>query len=241
MEAQATAVEDVTFFPQGGNDYKPGGVRVIKINLTSDQWLDPSTVKLFFTVKNNSSIAMRPKTPGGHVWFKRCRVLIAGQICEDIDNYNRVHQMFHILKPGERRINDNIEGFGSSSEATQTLDRTDITKANMVAANGQMPGSFTPLVGLFHQNKYLPIRYCPIQLELELVNTVTDAVWGSIVAPPEADGSSTFIIQDVQLKCDLVDLDDTLDNEYTQFLLDSSILPIHFTGLTSGSQIIKHF
>ena len=69
MEAHAQAVEDnlidslqfklrpgasyvtngrsVTFFPQGGNDYKPNGVRVIKINMTSDQWLDPSIVKLF--------------------------------------------------------------------------------------------------------------------------------------------------------------------------------------------------
>jgi len=92
MEAHAAAVEDhlidslqfklrpgasyvtsrrsVTFFPQGGNDYKPGGVRVIKINLTSDQWLDPSTVKLFFTVKNNSAYGLMQKTPGGWVFFQ---------------------------------------------------------------------------------------------------------------------------------------------------------------------------
>ena len=49
------------------------------------------------------------------------------------------------------------------------------------------------------------------------------------------------MLQDVQLKCDLVDVDDTLDNEYTHFLVDGSILPIHFTGLTSGSQIITNY
>ena len=91
--------------------------------------------------------------------------------------------------------------------------------------------------------KYLPIRCCAIQLECELVNHANDAVWGSIIEPPtalETDGSNLFMIQDVQLKCDLVDLDDTLDNEYTQFLVDGSILPVHFTGLTSGSQIITN-
>ena len=73
MEAHAQAVEDnlidrlqfklrpgasyvtnrrsVTFFPQGGNSYTPSGGRVIKVNMTSDQWLDPSTVKLVSQLK----------------------------------------------------------------------------------------------------------------------------------------------------------------------------------------------
>ena len=46
----------VSFFPQGSNIYKPiAGTKVIKINLTGDGWLDPSTVQLQFTVKNGES------------------------------------------------------------------------------------------------------------------------------------------------------------------------------------------
>ena len=37
----------VTFWPQGANSYSPTGVKVIKVALNSDQWIDPSTVKLF--------------------------------------------------------------------------------------------------------------------------------------------------------------------------------------------------
>ncbi len=33
----------VTFYPQGGNSYTPNGVKVIRIGLTGDGWLDPST------------------------------------------------------------------------------------------------------------------------------------------------------------------------------------------------------
>ena len=50
--------------------------------------------------------------------------------------------------------------------------------------------------------------------------------------------SEDFTISNVQLKCDLIDLDNTLDNEYTQYLLNGKKLPIHFTALTSASQVI---
>jgi len=41
----------VTFWPAGGNSYSSNGVKVIKISLTADQWLDPLSVKFFFTIK----------------------------------------------------------------------------------------------------------------------------------------------------------------------------------------------
>ena len=41
----------VTYFPQGGNSYSPAGVKVIKLMLTGDSWMDPSTVKLFMNVE----------------------------------------------------------------------------------------------------------------------------------------------------------------------------------------------
>ena len=146
----------VTFFPQGGNDYKPLGVRMIKFNMTSDQWLDPSTVKLFFTVQNlstgNSGVELRPKVPGPYCFFRRCRVLVAGQVCEDIDMFNRVSQMFHVLQPAEKRINDYVEGFGMSSETSQTIDHNELIEANSIPIGGSMTIGFTPLVCLFHQN-----------------------------------------------------------------------------------------
>ena len=46
----------VSFFPQGSNIYKPiAGTKVIKVNLTGDGWLDPSTVQLQFTLKNGEA------------------------------------------------------------------------------------------------------------------------------------------------------------------------------------------
>ena len=35
---------------------------------------------------------------------------------------------------------------------------------------------FKPMLGLFNQEEITPLRYCPIQIELEFVNSQADAV-----------------------------------------------------------------
>ena len=196
----------VSFFPQGGNDYQPNGVKVIKISLNGDSWLDPSTVKLFFNVTNpsNSGGKIHPIVANAWGLFKRLRILCGGQTIEDIDNYGRLHQMFHLMKPTEKRGNDMIEGFGVWDDSGS--DSMDLNKTRTVG--------FTPMSGLFSQGTYLPIRYAPIQIELELVSSGTDA----LIATGGAPGNK-FQITDVQLKADLVTLDKSLDNEYSQHLL----------------------
>ena len=217
--------KSVSFFPQGGNDYQPNGVKVIKISLNGDSWLDPSTVKIFFDVTNNSSGSdkIHPIVANGWGLFKRLRILCGGQLIEYIDNYGRLHQMFHLMKPSEKRKNDGIEGFGDWDDTVS--DTIDNGKTRTIG--------FTPMSGLFSQGKYLPIRYAPIQIELELVSSGTDA----LIATGGAPGDK-FQITDVQLKADLLTLDNSLDNEYSQHLLSGKTLPIHFSTYTCASQVI---
>ena len=98
------------------------------------------------------------------------------------------------------RINDSVEGFGMESESVQTLDHNELTKPKSIPANGQITIGFTPLVGLFRQNKYIPIRYCPVQLELEVVGRAVDALFGNSVVAGDTDKGEDFVLQDVQLK-----------------------------------------
>ena len=106
----------VSFFPQGGNQYTSNGVKVIKINLNGDQWLDPSSVKLFYNITNTTTLTedshLVPLVAGPWGFFRRMRVICGGQIIEDIDYYNRLHEMYHMMKPTEKRLNDAIEGVG---------------------------------------------------------------------------------------------------------------------------------
>ena len=42
----------VSYFASGGNTYSPNGVKVMKLTLTGDQWLDPSTFRVAFQLNN---------------------------------------------------------------------------------------------------------------------------------------------------------------------------------------------
>ena len=146
--------------------------------------------------------------------FRRLRILCGGQICEDIDLYGRLHEQFHMMKPAEKRLNDAIEGFGANVP---------------LSAGAERVVAFTPFSGLLSPAKYMPIRYCPLQVELEVVSSADEAFSGA---------SPAFTLSDVQLKADLVTLDNSLDNEYAQHLLSGKSLPINFSTITTASQVI---
>ena len=93
----------VSYFPQGGNDYAPRGVKVIKVMLTGDSWMDPSTLKIFMDVKNSGAGIITPRLTGGWGMARRIRVLCGGQIVEDIDEYGRLSEQFHMMKPSEKK------------------------------------------------------------------------------------------------------------------------------------------
>ena len=75
----------VTYHPQGSNIYKPlTGTKLIRFNLTGDSWLDPSTLRFSYTLKNNSATeALRP-IGGPWAFFRRMRILAGGQIIEKL-------------------------------------------------------------------------------------------------------------------------------------------------------------
>ena len=56
--------KSVSYFPQGGNQYSPSGVNVMKIMLNGSDWLDPSTCKLFMNFQNDDAGAKDDPTCG---------------------------------------------------------------------------------------------------------------------------------------------------------------------------------
>eukprot|EP00972_Heterocapsa_arctica_P063288 9337361-Heterocapsa_arctica.AAC.1 len=105
----------VSFFPQGGNSYYSNGVKVIKFNLTGDQWLDPSTFRIHFRINNPGSAtkSLEPLSWNPAVFLRRVRLLGGGQIVEDIDSFNRLSCMLTSLASESEQLSIAGEGFGS--------------------------------------------------------------------------------------------------------------------------------
>ena len=247
MQPGASYVVDrrsVTYHPQGSNIYKPSaGTKLIRILLTGDNWLDPSTLRIQFNVNNDETTAKYLYVLGGpHSFFRRMRILVAGQLVEDIDQYNRIHEMMSILTASESRANQATEAFGLNWDS----DTVSGEYNSAIRPNQSLTVLFKPLSGLLNQNKMLPIRYAPITIELELVDTITDPIIDPTGSPvlgtstfTPANTSTNWSINNVQVKVDVCTLDNALDNSYAQHLLQGKSLPISYNTFVSQLQTIS--
>ena len=237
---------NVSYFTAGSNIYQSGtGARVIRINLTGEGWMDPSTARICFTLRNNDGTAAHILRPIGGPWsfFRRIRCLVGGAIVDDVDFYNRVHEMLHICTSKLNRDNDDIEGFGSRWDSDTNYLNGTPTTASMpgIAGAAYRPVCFKPLLGLFTQTKYIPLMWCPLTLELEIVSTSTDAVVDPSGAETTFAGDNTstsWQIEDVRLVCDVVTLDSALQNSYAEHVLSGKALPINYNTYISILQSI---
>ena len=180
----------VSYFASGGNTYSPTGVKVMKLNLTGDQWLDPSTFRVAFQLRNHNGtnttgfqIMVQPLSWNPAVVFRRARLICGGQVVEYIDDLKRLSLMLTDLAPEDDQHDIACEGFGNfdfvKGEAAQAADE----RKGYRQDDYDRPGNvylarrvqFKPMLGLFSQEKLIPLRYCPIQIELELANQQADA------------------------------------------------------------------
>ena len=130
-----------------------------------------------------------------------------------------------------------------------------------IVENGEKVVLFQLMCGLFNQTKFLPLRFMQgLQVELEVVNQFSDVCTTSITQPvnvpnPQAgqpnqpatildnvtfgvEGSQTWVILEPMIKCDVISLDNQLDNEYTDHLMQGKTLPINFASFVHQVQSI---
>jgi hypothetical protein len=231
----------VSYFPSGSNIYQSGsGARVIRVNLTGEGWLDPSTVRLTYTLVNTNGTATKILRPISGAWsfFRRARCLVGGAIVDDIDYYNRVHEMLHILTSKLNRDNDSIEGFGARWDDDDSYNSWTPEYGAVVKGNSARAVSFKPLFGLLNQSKYIPLMWSPLMFEFEVVNGATDAIAGVGDTLTAENTSTTFQIQDVRVVCDLVTLDSALQNSYPEHVLSGTSLKINYGSYVTQFQTL---
>ena len=124
----------VSYFASGGNTYSPNGVKVMKLNIAGDQWLDPSTFRVAFHLNHHNGsngdgfqTMVQPLSWNPAVFFRRARLICGGQVIEDIDGFNRLGLMLTDLLPEDDRHDIGSEGFGDfdfvKGEAAQAADQ----------------------------------------------------------------------------------------------------------------------
>ena len=226
-----------TFHTEGSNSYSATqGTKVIRFRLAGDGWLDPSTFRIAFDVVNDEAGKSLRPIGRAHAFFRRLRIAVRGQIIEDIDNFNRVSELFHILQSRDSRYNDAGEEFGYNADISQL--NTLLLLPGITTSQTVM---FKPLCGLFAQTKYLPLRFCPIEIELELADVSDPIVLGSDSTTDEftdLNTSAKWKLENCMVKVDICSLDNALDNSYVSHLMSGKTMNVVFNTFISSLQTI---
>jgi hypothetical protein len=251
-----------TFWASGSNIYKPlAGTKVVRFLLNGEDgtWLDPSTIRVQFDLRNNETASLKEVRPlgGPHLFFRRARVIVGNQLAEDVIDYNRTHEMFFSFMPDNVRDNIDIEGFGHRWDDKETKWGETYTETNMpgILGGDYKTVSFKPFLGLTMQSKLIPVKFAPIVLELEVVNsnldpiitpdkknTPTDSTTvfvSGTASPGQAQTGTNWSIENICIKCDCCTLDNSLNNSYVEHLLSGKALPIKYSTFINQQSSIS--
>jgi hypothetical protein len=230
-----TSRKSATYYPMGGNQYSPKGVRMIKFNITGQDWLMPDTLRLMYTLNNPSnSDDLRLVNDNPLNMFRRFRLIIGGIVCEDIDYYNLVSNKVNILRPTDKRNNSNIETFplriGDGSSFASDVAFNSRNHSPVIPNNTSISVLSPLLSGLLASKKLLPLKYLGgIQIELELVNDYVDValtkapVYGPMQTP-------FWDISEVQILADTVSFNTTTEDKFYNDLRSGNHLNIAFSS-----------
>jgi len=228
--------KNVSFYPQGSNIYSTAnGQRVLRISLNSDQaWGDPSTGYLFFRVNNRdtttqtSTAITRVEPLGmGHVFFKSGRLLLNGQVAEQIDDFGRAFELLNRLSPEVAQKQYAAMSFGlqkpypEDSADLRSVCRIPPGKSKTVA----MP---LGLFGIWGQHRFLPFQACNMVLELTMQDPALCCRSGtSTTGSVTTTYNSNVDLDMFVLRMDTLVLDSQLQEEYNRMLLTKT-LPISY-------------
>ena len=224
----ATERRLVSAYPSGASSFSPDGVRVARFVLTSPEgWLDPSTLRLAFKLRNTSATQTLQLASGPWCVFDQLRLLIGGVEVERISLYGRQHEMFrHLLMPNAWNIESTTED-GTEYNAgayPQVQPKT-------VGPGQSITLALTPLLGLLQCNKMLPLKYMGgMAFEFTLANA------SEALHPNSA--SQSYQIEKAEMRMATVRLDSAISNSFDQLLLQNRAIQFHIRTIHVQQQAL---
>ena len=219
----------VSAFPSGASQFSPDGVRVARFVITGENWLDPSTLRLAFKLKNLSATQTLQLVRGPWCLFDQVRLLIGGVEVERIGGpyYGRQHELFRcLLMPNAWNIESTNED-GTRYE----LNSYPQVEPKIIGPGQYLSLNLIPLLGILNAQKYLPIRYMGgMQLEFTLCNA-------NEALHPNSQ-SRTYQIERAEMRMSVVRLDSALENSFSQLMLQGRALQFHIKTLHMQQQAL---
>lgn len=224
-----------TFQPAGAATYSGDGVRVARIAITSEKFLEGKSTFLTFRVHNKSATHLLKLSSGPHCLLQRFRVMVGGVVVEDVHEAGRVSEFLRRVVATDGQIRDDATSGGLQSRAAVDVDNVynsypDIQN-DFIGVNQYATCRLKLCSGLLDQTKLIPLRYCGgLNVELYFQDNET----------PKARGVNAAVkweVSNLEAHCALVQLDSGIDAAYSVSLQSRNVLPINYE--TYVTQVIS--
>ena len=251
--------ESKNVYPSSVSTYTADTNSVIRFNITGppNQWI---SLLLGFALENtddsSDAAELRPISTGA--FFSRVRVIMGDVIVCELNSTSRADVMKDLLKTSEAKRADEILGFGNSfnNNDVRFLTYTQLAtnpSANNVArvtrqvtednkrgiVKGKSANVFYDMnLKCFKTcENWIPLSYCPITIELYLVNDAKLPIiaQGDTSALTATNTSNKWAIKKPVFKANVYSLDDSLYAEYAK-ILETGSLPITIETETMQEQ-----
>ena len=234
------ANRQIRFLPESGDTWTTAN-RTIRFRLADSAFVDLESIRLGMSIYNTTTVTagggaadLEPIVPAVGM-FSRVRLYLAGSLVEDIDGCGTLTSILERLKSSSRRSNDAMESghpmTGGTNAASFNVDNESL--APIPAGEARRTLSKLPF-GLFAQDKYMPLQHVAggsLTLELELSSNGWQAF------KYEAANTVGWMIKDVFLHANAIDVDSSISNSITEHIASGEPLPYHLTT----TYMTKHF
>ena len=231
-------------YPTSATSLSQTGTRSCRISIGSDGFCDSSSVRLVFTINNLDTAKDMKFWAGPWAAWGTVRLLSQGTELERLDLYGRHHELFgfQLLPFQDQWTEAAVCGLhGSWDTIGGNMDQLQ-PKVGKIEKGERAIVMHKLHLSLFNSHKILPLRFCPLELELQLAPS---AYWLDVITVSSGTTltySNNYSLSDIRVIYDEVVPDESIVQSFYKGLLANQIMSVpvlrahqFMTRIDSGS------
>ena len=242
VASYVTLREECVYTPAGAV-FRPDGLRLMRIPITSDGFVDASTICIEATLRNNSTTkVLTMSDPSFASMISEMRVFMSGVEVERIQDYGRLVETLNRGLSMEKRINNADLELEISRDANGTGkgigfgNNSGYIHPEPINFGESVTMFHKPLLGICQQKNFIPTWALTSQglvIEILLCSGMADPLLTGVDGALAGDPSQDWSIEQVRLHCDIIQISSQMKNSYASHILTGKSLTIPMRSYTT--------
>jgi len=233
---------EAVYVPAGAV-FRPDGLRLLRIPITSDGFVDASSICIEATLRNHSATKMLTMSdPSLSSMIAEMRVFMSGVEVERVQDYGRLVETLNRGISMEKRINNADLELEISRDANGTGkgigfgNNSGYIHPEPINFGKSVTMFHKPLLGICQQKNFIPTWALTSQglvLEILLCSSMADPLLTGDDGALAGDPSQDWSLEQIRLHCDVIKINSQMQNSYASHILSGKSLTIPMRSYTT--------